>query len=235
MSKYIKFLNAGTKVLYDKTADYLAYYAGWNGNNETDSDESDDNKNDDTIQDYDGLLKIESYEDENNSTRIFRPVSYYSEYSTFFSYPTLIVDNIFLGSAFNAASYDTLKDLKIKVIMNATSEISDYYPDDDFIYLRYKLYDNNKHSIKRYLEKAYNDIKYHQQNTKDNILIHCFMGASRSASIVIYYLMKTQKHTDGTSFSFDDAINYVKEKRNIVNPTFKLTKDLASSIMSKEK
>ena len=50
-----------------------------------------------------------------------------------------------------------LKDKNIKVIINVTTEISEYYP-DEFIYLRYKLYDNNKHSIKHYLEQSYEDI-----------------------------------------------------------------------------
>lgn len=57
------------------------------------------------------------------------------------------------------------------------------------------------------------------------------MGASRSASIVIYYLMKTQKNPDGSCFTFDNAFQYLREKRCTVNPTFRLTKDLASSIM----
>ena len=118
--------------------------------------------------------------------------------------------------------------------MNATTEISDYYP-EEFIYLRYKLYDNNKHSIKKYLEQSYSDIKFHQENTSGNILVHCFMGASRSASIVIYYPMRTQKKEDGTYYTFDDAISFLKDKRVVVNPTFRLTKDLAQSIMPPKK
>ena len=83
------------------------------------------------------------------------------------------------------------------------------------------------------LEKSFNDIQYHQQNTKGNILIHCFMGASRSASIVIYYLMRTQKHEDGKPYTFDDAVSYLRNKRITVNPTFRLTKDLACSMVPK--
>ena len=42
--------------------------------------------------------------------------------------------------------------------------------------------------------------------------------------------MRTQHNPDGTPFSFDNALNFIKEKRIVVNPTFRLTKDLASSI-----
>jgi hypothetical protein len=224
----INFLSSSAKVLYDKTTDYVNYYSG----NKHESESSDSSDNDDTLKDYNGVLKIELYQNENQNTRIYPTSSYYNEYTTFWGNPTHVVDNIYLGSAYNAASYDLLKELNIGVIINATSEISNYYP-DEFIYLNYKLYDNNKHSIKKYLERSFDDIIYHQQNTKGNILIHCFMGASRSASIVLYYLMRTQKSQDGKPYSFDDAVSYLRGKRIIVNPTFRLTKDLASSIFAR--
>ncbi|ARF11573.1 dual specificity phosphatase [Klosneuvirus KNV1] len=224
MKRYMNYVTSGIRVLYDKTYDYGTYYLGYN--NEEDSTDS----NDDAIQDYEGVLKIELYQDENNNKRIYPASGKYNEYTTFFSEPTHVIDNIYLGSAFNAATYDTLKKYNIKVIINATSEISNYYP-NEFVYKRCRLYDNNKHSIKKYLEESFNDIQYHQQHTGGNILIHCFMGASRSASIVLYYLMRTKKHEDGKPYSFDDAVTYLRNLRIIVNPTFRLTKDLASSIL----
>ena len=233
MWRYLNNISSSAKVLYDKTTDYVTYYAGYTAENDSDElSEKNDNLKDDTLTDYEGVLKIELYHDENDNARIFPPSGYYNEYSTFWSEPTSVVDNIYLGSAYNAASYTSLNKLNIKVILNATIEISNYYP-EEFIYLRYKLYDNNKHSIKKYLEKSFNDIQYHQQNTKGNILIHCFMGASRSASIVIYYLMRTQKHEDGKPYTFDDAVSYLRNKRITVNPTFRLTKDLACSMVPK--
>ena len=233
MWEYVNSITASAKVLYDKTADYALYYTGYGNNTESDED-SNASSDDDTLQDYDGIIKIEMYEKEdNNGTRIYPVSGYVKEYSVFWGEPTHIVDNIYLGSAYNAASYDKLKELDIKVIMNATMEISDYYP-DEFVYLRYGLYDNNKHRIKKYLEKSFNDIIKHQKETPGNILIHCFMGASRSASIVIYYLMRTKKHDNGVSFTFDDAVTFLRDKRITVNPTFRLTKDLASSVMIKK-
>ena len=247
MFGYLNKITASSKVFYDKTTDYLTYYAGWVDDNDSDElnkneliDKDKDNHHieridikinlkDHTLADYDGVLKIELYQDEHKNTRIYPASGYIKEYSTFLSDPTPVIDNIYLGSAFNAASYDLLKKLDVTVIINATTEISNYYP-NDFTYLRYKLYDNNKHSIKKYLEKSFNDIQFHQRNTKGNILIHCFMGASRSASIVLYYLMRTQKHEDDKPYTFDDAVSYLKKKRITVNPTFRLIKDLASSI-----
>lgn len=47
---------------------------------------------------------------------------------------------------------------------------------------------------------------------KTNVLIHCMMGVSRSASLVIWYLM-----TRG-NLTLTEAYNLVKQKRPIINP-----------------
>jgi hypothetical protein len=216
MFNYIK---STAKVFYDKTVDYV-YYTEQEENHQI---------LDDSLNDYPGMIKIDLYEDQHRSMRVYPPSGVYNEYMMFWSEPTHVIDNIYLGSAYNAASYTTLKNLNIKIIINATKEISNYYENDnDFIYLRYQLYDNNKNRIIQYLEQSFEDIQKYK-NEDGNILIHCFMGASRSASIVLYYLMKTQCNEDGTQYSFDDAIKYLREKRITVNPTFRLTKDLAGS------
>ncbi len=53
-------------------------------------------------------------------------------------------------------------------------------------------------------------IKETTQDTK--ILFHCYAGVSRSASLAIAYLMKTNIMT------FDKAYELVKMKRNMINP-----------------
>jgi dual specificity phosphatase 12 len=94
-----------------------------------------------------------------------------------------------------------------------TNEISNYY-NDEIIYKKYGLYDNNNEPIIQYLEKTFTDIIEFQQSCPNkNILIHCFMGASRSASILTYYIHKK------FNISIDDAIIFIKNKREIINLT----------------
>lgn len=154
--------------------------------------------------------------DEKNKTykkRLFNHISYLIQLEWFYNEPTHIIDNIYLGSAINASHYNTLKDRDIGLIINMTYEISNYFP-EDFKYLNFPLYDNNSQSIKNYLIESYDKIIEFQMNNRDkNMLIHCFMGASRSASVVIYYLMKKY------NYSLDDAIMFCKNKRELVNPT----------------
>lgn len=214
MNSYYDSLFASIKVAYDKTNDYLF------------GSKNEDELSSDSITDYDGIIKPELYNSELFANRLFPPVGYYEEYSIFFGPPTHIVDNIYLGSAYNAASFSILKSLDIKFIINATKEITNYYP-EEFMYVRYTLHDNNKNSIIDYLNDAYDKIREYQKKT-GNIFIHCFMGASRSASIVIYYLIKNKNMT------FNEALEFIRNKRSIINPTFRLTKDLAKKIITEK-
>ena len=162
--------------------------------------------------------------------RFYSRISTYNQLVSFFEPPTHIIDNIYLGNAYNAAYYYGLKKNNIKMIINVTQEISQYYP-DYFTYYQYELYDNNHDNIKEYLGDAYKNIKNFQENKDGNILVHCFMGASRSASVVLYYLTKEKINKEtGKHFTLNEALIFLKNKRPIVNPTNKLLEDLGESI-----
>lgn len=169
-------------------------------------------------------------EDSPEITRFYSRISTYEQLVSFFEPPTHIIDNIYLGNAYNAAYYYGLKKNNIKMIINVTKEISKYYP-EYFTYYQYELYDNNHDNIKDFLDDANKNIKDFQENKKGNILIHCFMGASRSASVVLYYLMKNKINEDTNKlYTLNEALIFIKNKRPIVNPTNKLLEDLNSTI-----
>lgn len=213
MFESVNYIIAPLKILKDKLFDYTFYYDG---------------------KDMNEIL--------GNTPRIFERLSSLEQCEYFFREPTHIIDNIYLGSAFNAASFYKLKELDIDLIINVTSEISQYYP-DHFKYKKYNLYDNNKDTIDKYLEDAFNEIENYNKKNKENknILIHCFMGASRSASILIYYILKkyrndknkimrnlenfTNEESDD-NLKIDDVIEFIKNKRGVVNPTKKLISDI---------
>lgn len=153
----------------------------------------------------------------NTNDRHFINPSIYDQYVAFFSKPTHIIDNIYLGSAFNAANFSQLSDLDIHVIINVTKEISIHFP-DNYLYKKFELYDNDNENIGKYLNDIYNFIE-EQQHKK--IFIHCKMGASRSASVVIFYLMKKY------NMNLDSAIDFVKKKRMIINPNSRFIETLS--------
>jgi len=236
-----------TKVLCDKTYDYIQYYTFWRQpNSEPGAPVDVSQDNDKKLSEFDDMICTDLYKKEEECTRLFELSSYYDEYSTFFGYPTHIIDNIYLGSSYNAADYKLLMELDIQTIINVTSEISNYHENSpNFTYLNFPIYDNNKQSIKQYLNEAYVQIKHYQETKPgSNILVHCFLGASRSASILIYYMMHMKKGVGMTDldtsttgepyYTFDEALQYIRERRRIVNPTFRFTKDLISAIKDKK-
>lgn len=150
--------------------------------------------------------------------RVF-PSQPFNQYIKFFQPPTQIANRIYLGSAFNAASYYTLKEHNIGLIVNITHEIQNYYP-DEFTYSQYKIFDNGTDDITPHLIDSYHVIADFIDNTDKNILVHCYMGSSRSAAVVIYYLMKSMAMT------FDKALEHVKSKRSSVNLTKKFATEL---------
>ena len=134
--------------------------------------------------------------------------------------PTHIIDNIFLGSAYNAASKIIMEVYDIRFVLNITAEITNYFEDDESLgYKKFPLYDNNRESIMHYLRNTYDGIK-EAQKLGGNILVHCFAGKSRSASIVAYYIMREKKIKPSIAF------NMIKDKRPVINPTKKFVSDL---------
>ena len=217
--EYINYLRSGIYVLIDKSSDFLSNrLPSYNNTNISNNNIKISNNNTNISDNIDILNNTNK---KCNKKRLFDQVPILDQINTFFSKPTHIIDNIYVGSAFNASHYNTLQDLDIGLIINITSEISNQYP-DKIKYKKYPLYDNNKQSIKTHLENAYkNIIKYQSNNIDKNILVHCFMGASRSVSVIIYYLMC--KH----NYSVHDAIIFIKKKREIINPTLLFYNELS--------
>jgi protein-tyrosine phosphatase len=136
------------------------------------------------------------------------------------SNPTNIIDNIYLGNAFNACDYSNLNKNNIKLIVNCTEEIPNYYP-ENFNYIKISIRDYNDVSILDKIEDTIMKINsYLLNNQMNSVLIHCYMGSSRSATILLAYLMKYYK------MSLENALSYVKEKRNLVNLNISFYKEL---------
>ncbi len=147
---------------------------------------------------------------------------FYNVFKNLFIEPTKIVDNIYLGNAYNASNFNQLDEFNITTIINVTNEIPNYFEElEEFSYLKIPIDDTNSNTLLSFFEKANEYIKNNQQEkTKTNILIHCYMGSSRSATVILAYLVKKY------NFSLQQALELVKEKRPVVNINTKFWNDL---------
>lgn len=213
------YISAIFKILYDKSKDIISH-ASEKEENEYSYEMNDQNTNNNIIS------NLSKFQDETNNNRLYPIEKYkYEEFYDFVNEPTLIIDDLYLGSAFNAGCYYTLMRYNIGLIINVTNEISNYYP-QYFQYKNIPIKDNNKDSIQPYLNNIYeNIVEYRNNNPNKKILIHCFMGASRSVSVMTFYIMK-KGMLDQKPINFDEALEIIKTKRDIANPSFKLAKDV---------
>ena len=119
-----------------------------------------------------------------------------------------IIDNIYLGDFRTADNMDILRQYNITHIINCAFNLPNKFP-NEITYKRLDLRDEPDQPLIERLEEAYEFIK---ENKDKNIFVHCVFGKSRSASVVIFYIMKEKK------INFQEAKNFVKNIRSIVEP-----------------
>jgi protein-tyrosine phosphatase len=118
-----------------------------------------------------------------------------------------IFNNIYLGDANAAYDKEILGNYNIQAIVQAIPVTK---PDNGIeTYLIIPINDHPAENLLQYISEFYN---FMEKNQDKNILIHCMAGISRSASLVIAWLMYK------FDFDLDTAFTYVKAKRSIINP-----------------
>jgi protein phosphatase slingshot len=124
---------------------------------------------------------------------------------------TKIIDRLYLGNSCNARNYYELENNNIGMIINSSPCISNYF-ENEFTYYNVKVEDISGADIYSHLTEVVDRMhNYIEENPQKNIFVHCFMGSSRSATIIIAYLIKYH------NYGLREALSYVKEKREVVN------------------
>jgi hypothetical protein len=132
---------------------------------------------------------------------------------------TQILSFLYLGSKYDAKNESWLKSADIRYVINATpprsldpvSGTPNYFQKDKrYKYKRIPIFDNQGEDLLSHLDVACAFID--EGKHYGSVLVHCHRGISRSASIVIAYLMKYN------DFTCAEAIDFVKSCRPIIQP-----------------
>lgn len=125
--------------------------------------------------------------------------------------PDFILERMVLGNAYNARNFYELEKHNIGLVVNCSKDIPNYF-EDSLKYIRVSVEDKLDQDIYTFLDKTINIMdKYLTDNPEKNIFVHCFMGSSRSATVIIAYLIKFRKYTRR------DALLFLRQKRPLVN------------------
>lgn len=98
----------------------------------------------------------------------------------------------------------------VRHILNVTREIDNFFP-GLFDYYNVRVYDDEKTDLLKHWDNTFRYISRAKMEGS-KVLVHCKMGISRSASVVVAYAMKAY------DWDFGKAIQHVKEKRNCIKP-----------------
>ena len=130
-----------------------------------------------------------------------------------------IIPSLYLGSLDACRDKKMLKELGITDVINLSCMDCYREPYSKVSYVNINILDLPTEDIKKYFIPC---IRYIDDviNSGGKVLVNCYAGISRSSSIVIAYLIYKMR-MDPVS-----AYNFVKRKRNIINPNFGFYKQL---------
>jgi dual specificity phosphatase 12 len=136
-----------------------------------------------------------------------------------FKYANEIIPNLWLGNRNSPKEIDNLKNNNIKLIINCSKDII-YESDVNIEVVRLSIHDMNSEESNQILAEQIEYLTYLINLYLSNncgVLVHCYAGVQRSATVVLCYLLK-YKH-----MSLDMGKAIMKQNRSIVffpYPTF---------------
>lgn len=129
--------------------------------------------------------------------------------------------NVWLGSYERAAMvYEGLKANGITHILTVGNDMIPQYP-NDFVYRVISIDDSPEANLNHYFDECLEFIDSAlKENETNQVLIHCWAGVSRSASISIVYRMKNFGE------NFTEAYESIRKVRYWINPNFGFRKQI---------
>jgi protein-tyrosine phosphatase len=129
------------------------------------------------------------------------------------NYPNEILDGfLFLGNMWHAQSKQVVRHLGITHIVNASLDLENVFANQGVQYFEVKIKDRPEADISAYFDDVFAFIESAKRAQHGRVLVHCTQGISRSATLVIMYLMRAHH------WSLVTAVNYAMACRGVVYP-----------------
>ncbi|CAG01299.1 unnamed protein product, partial [Tetraodon nigroviridis] len=126
--------------------------------------------------------------------------------------PVEILPFLYLGSAYHASREDYLRDLHITALLNVSRR--DLQPaKGHYNYKWIPVEDSHMADISSHFQEAIDFIDNVKQ-LGGKVLVHCEAGISRSPTICMAYIMRTQQ------LRLDAAFDIIKQRRDVISPNF---------------
>jgi len=140
-----------------------------------------------------------------------------------------ITDYLFLSDITIPWNKHVLRKLCIRRVLSILDEEDMFsLPEEEFKHKKIYLGDDARAKIHTYFHEAYVFIKA-AHDAKERVLVHCAAGISRSATLVIVYLMIRY------TWSLRLAHDYVMSKRDIICPNTGFMRQLRQSMQGRKR
>jgi len=116
---------------------------------------------------------------------------------------------LYLGSQDAAVNVEGLNEKGVKHILNVATGITNKYP-ELFVYCSIPILDVEGSNIREMFDECFSFID--KAREEGGVLVHCNAGVSRSATVVIAYIMKRK------GLSFEEAYKLVKSVKKDIKP-----------------
>jgi len=149
----------------------------------------------------------------------FSDIHFHDSYQTEWKYvdiseilePTETKGGLYLGNSVISQDLVYLKENKIPIILDVCGQKFVYPEDIIEAYKCIEAEDSPYFDLAQYFDECLEFIHEHRLKGR-NVFVHCKAGVSRSATIVICYLMKILE------MDFENAYKFVKMKRTCIEP-----------------
>ncbi|MES1911594.1 MAG: hypothetical protein MHM6MM_004004 [Cercozoa sp. M6MM] len=135
---------------------------------------------------------------------------------------TVVEDTLYLSGVRSAAYRPHLRRLQITHVVNVTRMPPLFPSDRTLSFLNIPIDDFARVDIRSHLPRAVRFMDDALENENARILVHCEQGISRSASVVLAWLLcrRTPRRFDDLPFlqSYDEALSFLRRRREIVWP-----------------
>ncbi|XP_067114887.1 dual specificity protein phosphatase 5 [Osmerus mordax] len=126
--------------------------------------------------------------------------------------PVEILPYLFLGSAYHASRQDYLGDLRITALLNVSRR--DMRPaKGHYDYKWIPVEDSHTADISSHFQEAIEFID-RVKLSGGKVLVHCEAGISRSPTICMAYIMRTERR------QLEEAFDIIKQRRELISPNF---------------
>jgi dual specificity phosphatase 12 len=126
---------------------------------------------------------------------------------------------LFLSGQSAARNKDFIREAQIKAVITSAMGVEIKFDWDSTIFHKIFLMDDDEEfNIEPFFPETFDIIEENLKKT--NVLVHCGGGISRSATIVMAYLMRSQR------WPFEKTLKYVRSKRPMIMPNWGFEKQL---------